>query len=88
MKVGVPVEAEAEGTTVTPTLGRLKTRPEHVSSSSDSIATAPLSSTVAGAGLVGWEAGATEDEEVRGFERLALVAAEDGGRPTSSSCLY
>ena len=53
MKVGVPVEAEAEGATVTPTLGRLKTRPVHVFSSSDSTATPPLSSTAAGAGLVG-----------------------------------
>jgi len=57
MKVGVPTEAEAEGAMVTPTLGRLKTRPVHVSLSSHSTATAPLSSTATGARLVGWEAG-------------------------------
>jgi len=75
MKVRVPAEAEAEGAMVIPTLGRLKTRPGHVSSSSDSIATAPLSSTAARAKLMGWEASAAEDEGVRGVERFAPVAA-------------
>jgi len=74
MKVGVPAETEREGATVTPTLGRLKTRPVQVSSSSDSTATPPLGSTAVGARLVGGKVGATDDEGARGVERLASVA--------------
>jgi len=74
MKVGVPAEAEAEGATVTPTLGHLKTRSVHVSSSSDSTATPPRTSTAVGVELVGWEVGATEDVGVRGIEMLAPIA--------------
>jgi len=62
MKVGVPPEAEAEGAMVSPTLGHLKTRLVHVSSSLESIATTPLSSTVTGVGLMGWGAGVAEVE--------------------------
>ena len=58
-----------------PTLGRLKTRPVHVSSSSDSTATTPPSSTAAGAGLMGWGTGVTEVEGAMGVEGLAPAAA-------------
>jgi len=75
MKVGVPPDAEVEGTTVSPALGRLKMRPVHVSSSSDSTATTPPRLTMPGVGLMGWGTGVAEVQGAMGVEGPATTVA-------------
>jgi len=64
-----------EGVAVLPTLGRLKTRPVHISLSSDSTTITPLRSTAAGAGLMGWGADVAEVEGATGVDVPSPTAA-------------
>jgi len=74
MKFGAPTETEAEGTKDTPSLGRLRTRPVQVSSSSDSIASTPLRSLAIGAEVIGCGAGIVYVDGAKGIGRHVPVA--------------